>query len=283
MTEEQWKAKQKPGFGNFPGSNKVSKVGSVPEDKLEEMGVMPVSEALSVKKLPRSKKGLFRHPPTWTEEEDLLIIDLMKHHIPLHIIAEKVNAERHCLSKHIKEMAELAMLKEDMQEAKLDIAESQLQRLIMQGNVTALMYFLEKQGRSRGYGDNPEEKKEGGGSDRIVMGIIPDEDVKDAETFIEKMKAVEDNSEPKVFESDPVKQGLMEEMLLPPPAQEVTAEQMEEMRKDMPQRRDEVYIPPPPPRKETPPFMTVDMRGGGGFEDAESIFADGGDSMFGMV
>ena len=136
---------------------------------------------------PLRANGLFRHPPDWTQEEMDFIADGLKRHLPLHIIANFVHCERNCLKRLIDRTPELRELQEQKYDVFLDTAEYQLDRLMNSGNVAAVIYALDKLGYKRGWGGEGRDG-DGGSSDRIVMGTIPEEDVKAAEEKVEAAK-----------------------------------------------------------------------------------------------
>lgn len=127
--------------------------------------------------------GIFKHPPDWTQEEIDFIADSLKMNVPIHTIAAMVHCEKHCLGRMIRDNPELNRLKEDQKENILDEAEYQIDRLSRQGNASAVMFILERLGRKRGWGQQEYvAEEEGERSGRIVMGMIPSDEVEKAET-----------------------------------------------------------------------------------------------------
>ena len=184
--------------------------------------------------------------------------------MPLYIIAQKVNCERHALVKHINSMPEIMALREDMDEAKLDDAEYQMGRLITQGNPTMIMWFLDQKGGKRGYGMKAQtEGGEGGGEQRIVMGSIPAEAVEEANKYVESVKG----EESKVAELDPQTLAKIQE--------DAAANEERIAEAETPQEGGEAE------HGDVPPFM-IDGDIPSGFEDAEHEFADGEFSPFGL-
>lgn len=135
------------------------------------------------RKPPVKPNGIFKHPTTWDQEELDFIADCLKQNIPLYTIANMVHCERHVLSRLVNSTPELKQLKEDKYENLLDEAEYQADRLMKQGNSAIVIHVLSTLGRKRGW---VEDGTGGGGGDegRIVMGLIPTEEVEkaDAET-----------------------------------------------------------------------------------------------------
>ena len=263
MTEEEYNARMKPKLGNTPGSDVVSNVGM----RVPGVNILRSDIAAAIARTPRlpvRKNGIFRHPNDWTEEEDAVIIELLRAKVPLYIIAQKVNCERHALVKHINSMPDIMALREDMDEAKLDDAEYQMGRLITQGNPTMIMWFLDQKGGKRGYGLKAQtEGGEGGGEQRIVMGSIPAEAVEEADKYVESVKG----EESKVAELDPQTLAKIQE--------DAAANEERIAEAETPQEGGEAE------HGDVPPFM-IDGDIPSGFEDAEHEFADGEFSPFGL-
>ena len=123
--------------------------------------------------------GIFKHPETWDQEELDFVADCLKQNIPLYTIANMVHCERHTLSRVVNSRPELKQLLDDKYENLLDEAEYQADRLMKAGNSAIVIHVLSTLGRKRGW---VEDAQGGGGGDegRIVMGLIPDDEVKKA-------------------------------------------------------------------------------------------------------
>lgn len=128
---------------------------------------------------PVKPNGIFKHPTTWDQEELDFIADCLKQNIPLYTIANMVRCERHVLSRLVNNTPELKQLKDDKYENLLDEAEYQADRLMKAGNSAIVIHVLSTLGRKRGW---VEDGTGGGGGDegRIVMGLIPQEEVEKA-------------------------------------------------------------------------------------------------------
>ena len=243
---------------------------------------IPERVAEAVKRIPNapiSIRGIFRHPDTFTEQEDEIIAAGLRAHIPLHILCTKVNCERNCLSRHIKATPELAQLAIDARQGFVDQAEYQMDRLVTSGNPAAIMFVLERLGRDRGWSaDSHTEDKED--VQRIQFGEIPDEEIKESDSILDgirKQNGMGVLGSSKVFESDPMRQAMAAEM------GEIPEGEMPENGK--PTNVDAVTASPPPydttdesnPGHEegTPPGFIEDN-----FNDADP-FAGGEDSPFG--
>lgn len=159
----------------------------------------------------RAANGIFVHPPQCTEEEEKFIADCLKRNIPLYTIAAMIHCERSFLSRYIRKHPELLALKEEQAENIVDEAEYQLDRLNRAGNASTIIFTLQTKGRKRGWTTEDISEGEGGReSDRIVMGIIPDDEVKAAEEKIEKIAGPKPN--PGGVMTDPVSIAAMEQM-----------------------------------------------------------------------
>lgn len=124
--------------------------------------------------------GIFKHPETWDQEELDFVADCLKQNIPLYTIANMVHCERHTLSRVVNSRPELKQLLDDKYENLLDEAEYQADRLMKAGNAAIVIHVLNTLGRKRGWAEDAESGS-GDGEGRIVMGLIPDEDVKRAD------------------------------------------------------------------------------------------------------
>ena len=157
--------------------------------------------------------GIFRHPSDWTQEELDFIADCLKQNIPIYTIANMVHCEKHTLSTMIANNPELTRLKEDKYENLLDEAEYQADRLMKQGNASLVIHVLNTLGRKRGW---TMEETGGGGKDdgsRIVMGLIPDEEVQKADDAAKAIKGSEGGKTGTEMLTDPVALAAVEDMV----------------------------------------------------------------------
>lgn len=76
-------------------------------------------------------------------------------------VARALNVTRQTVYTHIKNNPDLEIALDDSRESMLDNAESMLYKHISEGNVTALIFFLKTQGKSRGYVERQETKEIG--------------------------------------------------------------------------------------------------------------------------
>lgn len=139
-------------------------------------------ERLRVSRPPLRANGLFVHPSDWTDQEIAYIIDSLKANVPIHVIAKMVRCERHVLSRLINNNPELRRLKEEQRENMLGNAIFQADRLVQQGNAAMIMYVIDKLGGAEWSGMKGGEG--GDGDSRIVMGVIPDDEVQKAEELV---------------------------------------------------------------------------------------------------
>ena len=222
-------------------------------------------------------QGLLRHPSTFTEEEINYVVDCLKQNIPVYVIANMIQCERHTLAKLIHEMPELKELKEAKYENILDQAEFQLDRLNRAGNSTTIIYTLQSLGWKRGWGgQGSSAEREGGenGGSRIVMGVIPEEEVKRAD---EKIKELTGNNGGSSV-ADPLAMAMMEDKVKEEVGKAVEAAKPESIDAD--------YVSNPPYGSgegvvEGMNKAAVDQFSNiGGYGQQEDPWASGGDSMF---
>lgn len=199
----------------IPTRNEVDKTGET-----EIIDGRPVAMKPSVAKAVRGLRermpkvrptGIFHHPSDWEQEELDFIADCLKQNIPIYTIANMVHCERHTLSKVIERTPELRQLREDKYENLLDEAEYQADRLMKAGNSSLVMYVLQTLGRKRGWVSEDEvgngEKEES----KIVMGIIPEGEVRAAEAKVEEARAEIAKEGGRVKLPDPMTMALVED------------------------------------------------------------------------
>ena len=84
--------------------------------------------------------------------------------------AENLNCTRWAVYKAIKKFPSVAEAKEDAREAMTDTAEGALNKLINEGNVAAIIFYLKTQGKQRGYVERQELTGKDG--DGLFEGLI---------------------------------------------------------------------------------------------------------------
>lgn len=85
------------------------------------------------------------------KRDEKLILKGMREFRPLYLIAKDLGVSRGNLYNYIREVMNLDY--KDMRESMLDIAESKLMKNIIDGNQNAIEFFLDRQGKGRGYGE----------------------------------------------------------------------------------------------------------------------------------
>ena len=224
--------------------------------------------------------GLFKHPSTFTEDEINFTVDCLKQNIPVYTIANMLQCERHTLSKVINSIPELKSLKDAKYENMIDEAEYQIDRLNKAGNASTLIFTLQTMGWKRGWGGQGSQSDGGGGgrgeADRIVMGVIPDEEVKRAE---ESVKEIQEKNGGAVI-TDPMAMAMMHETVKEEVAKAVEAAKPEAIEADAvsepPYRNGESIIE----LDNQNSFQQYSQMGGYGQMAGEDPWASGGDSPF---
>lgn len=158
---------------------------------------------------PLRGNGLFRHPPDWTQEEINFIVDGLKKHVPLYILAGQLHCERHTLSRLVQNNPELRRLREDVYEDLWETTVYQTDRLMQAGTPSVVIAMWDRLGPKHGFGPNA-ETGESEGDGRIVMGIIPEEEVKKAEDEVSAVRG-KPASNPGGVMTDPMTMALIEE------------------------------------------------------------------------
>ena len=91
--------------------------------------------------------------PPWNppDGEKQLITRLKKAHGNITFVAEHYDITRETLYNYLKRHKKVQQIREDARESMLDRAESVLYSKVLQGDNTALIFFLKTQGYKRGY------------------------------------------------------------------------------------------------------------------------------------
>ena len=257
----------------------VSHIGEKkpPENKLKEH---LVAAAQTIPTLPYRKGGIFEHPNDWTDEENEVIAAGLRAMLPLWAIGEKVHCERHALAKHIEDHPALRQLRIDCRESFIDAAEYQAYRLIQAGNPTMTMFALERQGKKRGWGqqDEAQGQKE---ESRIVMGLIPEDEVKGAEETIAGLRADGTIPESEVDAELAAATDPMAAAIAAQAAADSVLGQVEQAETSQtPPEVEATHVSQPPYAEEGDVVpQTFDD---GGYDDPEMAFAGGEDSPFNL-
>lgn len=109
---------------------------------------MPDGDDTALKPIVRQRMCIYRK---LTEADDEVIVREVRAFRPLYIIAKELGCDRRTLSSYIKK--NFPDLLQEMRESMLDVAEAKLLQNINSGNENAIEYFLDRQGKDRGYGE----------------------------------------------------------------------------------------------------------------------------------
>lgn len=114
------------------------------------------------------RKHVFNH--RLTEADHDTIVSELKSLKPIYAIAEALKVSRQYLAKYIHEHLEDAL--EDSREKMLDVAEFRMMQNIDKGDQGAIQYFLDRCGRTRGYGEHIDTTTTHDFKSPIVIGDI---------------------------------------------------------------------------------------------------------------
>ena len=85
------------------------------------------------------------------KKDEKIILKGLREFRPLYMIARDIGVSRNTLYKYLRE--EMNVDYKDAREAMLDVAESRLLKNVLDGNQNAIEFLLDRQGKSRGYGE----------------------------------------------------------------------------------------------------------------------------------
>lgn len=85
------------------------------------------------------------------KKDEKIILKGLREFRPLYLIARDIGVSRNTLYKYLRE--EMNVDYKDAREAMLDVAESRLLKNVLDGNQNAIEFLLDRQGKSRGYGE----------------------------------------------------------------------------------------------------------------------------------
>ena len=126
----------------------------------------------------------------FTDRDIPIIIEDLRCYRPLVKTADKLDCSYNGLLEFIKRTPVLREAKERYTMGGVDIAESRLMQAIDVGNLNAIMFYLDRMGRDRGYGQHETVETKGAIEDtapRIVIGAIPKEAVEAAKKKVEEI------------------------------------------------------------------------------------------------
>jgi hypothetical protein len=114
----------------------------------------PTEVSVSIPTLPTPKREAFlrsnaTHRSLGRKDESY-ILKRMKQFAPLYIIAQELGVCRQTLYSYLRDKMNLSY--KDMRESMIDVAEGKLFKNIIDGNQSAIEYFLDRQAKHRGYG-----------------------------------------------------------------------------------------------------------------------------------
>lgn len=114
-------------------------------------------------------------------KDDLAILHGIEKHIPLAAIAENIGCCRLSLANYIHKNPLLQQAFTDAKDAMDDIAETRLFEKINKGDLGAITFYMPRQMRHRGYGDEPPETEQTDAPRVIFGGTIPEDAVERVE------------------------------------------------------------------------------------------------------
>ena len=231
----------------------------------------------AAKNIPTAKvalNGIFRHPPEFTEEEWDIIIAGLKAHLPLYSIAMKVNCERHFLARKIQENQEVVQVRLDAREGANDEMEYQLFKAARAGSMSAIIYWLDHQGRDRGWGEQ-EERKEKTDDVQIVFGEISDKDLEEGKRLVaEAQKRTTPTLAAELAELEIPKQATAHDLA-------IAEDMVKSIEKSSGSPSEEKVTDIPPQSVSEPPYAANQGMSDERFHFLENAFSEGGDSPFG--
>lgn len=244
------------------------------ESDQDNLGQRMVETAKNIPEAKVALNGIFRHPPEFTEEEWDIIIAGLKAHLPLYSIALKVHCERHFLAKKIQENQEVVQVRMDAREGANDEMEYQLFKAARAGSMSAIIYWLDHQGKDRGWGEQ-EERKETTDDVQIVFGEISDKDLQEGKRLIAEAQK----------KTTPTLAGELAEIEIPKPATAhdlaVAEDMVKSLQKTTESQNEKNVIDIPTPSVSSPPYATTQGMSDERYDFLENAFSEGGDSPFG--
>jgi hypothetical protein len=94
----------------------------------------------------------------------------------LSAIARKLGVCRATVFNRVQESATLKKRVNDARQTMVDNAESALYKAMLEGNITALIFFLKTQGKDRGYTEKIEQEISGKGGGPVIIKVIYDDE-----------------------------------------------------------------------------------------------------------
>lgn len=181
--EKPTTAETKGGKPVEPWRRKPKKKGLVPPPEKRADAIKQVKDE-------DGKRTLYKHPFShkFVEADIPVIMQGLREYKAIIVIADQLNASYSGLRDFIKRTPILRECMDRRDNGMLDIAERRLFERINLGDTHSIMYFLDRKGRKRGYGEHIEQditNKEGQ-APRIIVGMIPQDKVDAAKKLVKQ-------------------------------------------------------------------------------------------------
>ena len=122
-------------------------------------------------------------------KDDELILKNIEEHKPLGVIAKKIGCCRDRLAEYIHKHPILQRAFTVAKDEIDDLAEVRLFDKINKGDLQALMFYMPRQMRHRGYGDEPVDENKGPDSRIVIGGEIQKSDIEMADAIMKQAAA----------------------------------------------------------------------------------------------
>lgn len=166
-----------------PWRRKQKKKGLVPPPEKRADAIKQVKDG-------DGKRTLYKHPFShkFVESDIPVIMQGLREYKAIIVIADQLNASYSGLRDFIKRTPILRECMDRRDNGMLDIAERRLFERINLGDTHSIMYFLDRKGRNRGYGEHIEQdiNNKEGQSPRIIVGMIPQDKVDAAKKLVKQ-------------------------------------------------------------------------------------------------
>lgn len=126
---------------------------------------------------------VWRHPSKFNSYEDKIIAAALLTRQPIYKICETIRCSRSTLLKHIEEDDDLRMIREDVKGMECDRIEEGIEELVDMRHPGVLMWKAEKLLPHKYGKDRAVEEED---DSRIVLGIIPEEELVAADRLLEE-------------------------------------------------------------------------------------------------
>lgn len=153
-------------------------------DNSQATEIQPRSGA--VREAPRRIKYNYR----LSAKDDDYILKAIEEHKTLAFMAQQIGCCRQALAEYIHKDPVLQQAFTDAKDGMDDLAELRLYEKINQGDLGAIMFYMPRKMRHRGYGDEP-VADQSADVPRVVIGKISDEELKEAELALAEIPALE--------------------------------------------------------------------------------------------